>query len=64
MVSTLAGLRRLEAQLYRAMMEAGARGVNPPAVNVNHSAALQQQAESSMAKAEAVLDGTTLDISA
>ena len=60
MASTLLGLRQMEAQIYRAMMEAAQATDNPSRTN---QPTLQAQAMQTMAGAAAQLQDKSLDIS-
>lgn len=62
MVSTLAGLKRLEAQIQRAMLEAGAQPQHPAQTPQKVADRIQDEAQRTAVRANAVLNG--LDISA
>lgn len=63
MMSTLAGLQRLEAQLHRAMMEAGAPGdakTEPASPKAEPAVKLEADAQRVAARAKSVINGLDL----
>jgi len=63
MVSTLAGLKRLEAQIYRALAEVGTESTSPTPKK-NEATAIQEQAHHTVARANSILNSANLDVRA
>lgn len=60
MVSTLAGLQRLEAQIQRAMLEASGKPHNPAQQPEKVANRIEQEAQRTSLRANSVLNGLDL----
>lgn len=60
MVATLAGLRRIEAQIHRAMMEAGGSSGQPETLQKTQEVRAMDAANQQMARANSVLNNVDL----
>lgn len=64
MVSTLAGLKKLEAQIYRALAEVGPEAASPKQPAKAEAAAIQEDAHHTVARANSILSSANLDVRA
>lgn len=63
MVSTLAGLKRLEAQIYRALAEVGVDNASSTPAKAE-ATAIQEAAHHTVARANSILNSANLDVRA